>query len=93
MRRKEKLIREKDNVNREMQDVQWVNIVSGFPRKHAHSAPAAPIARVRLRNFCFAKDRASSPHDGLPKENPTLMLYGDVSGFKTFHILHFTIKD
>jgi len=50
--------------------------VPDFPRKHAHSAPAAPIARVRLRNFCFAKDRASLPHDGLLQESPTPMLSG-----------------
>jgi len=42
-------------------------------RKHAHYAPAAPFARVRLRNFCLkAKDQASLPHDGFLQDNPTL---------------------
>ncbi|OPY74968.1 MAG: hypothetical protein A4E64_02081 [Syntrophorhabdus sp. PtaU1.Bin058] len=36
---------------------------------------AVYIARVRLRNFCFAKDQASSPHDGLLQESPTSMLF------------------
>ena len=43
-----------------------------IPRKHAHYAPAATFARVRLRNFCLtAKDRASLPHDGLLRDIPT----------------------
>ena len=56
-------------MNYRVQDEHWCGDI---PRKHAHCAPAAPIARVRLRNFCLtAKDRASSPLDGLLRNIPT----------------------
>jgi len=56
-------------MNYRVQDEHWCGDI---PRKHAHCAPAAPIARVRLRNFCLtAKDQASSPPDGLLRNIPT----------------------
>jgi hypothetical protein len=54
-----------------------VGMVPGIPRKHAHSVPATPLSRVRHRNFCLAKDQASSSLDGLLRKtrHPAPMIY------------------
>jgi len=78
-----------------------MSTVSGILRKHAHPVPATPLARVRLRNFCLAKDRASSSLDGLLRKtrHPALMIYfgkvNKVTLWYTYkHIAHsFTISE
>lgn len=41
-----------------------------FPRKHAKSLQRRPSLAFGFRTFAHARDQASSPHDGLRKENP-----------------------
>jgi hypothetical protein len=36
--------------------------------------------------FAYAKDRASSPHDGLLRESPTPMLLYNVTGYSIFSV-------
>jgi len=45
-------------------------MVSGIPRKHAHSLQRLYSLAFGCGTFAYAKDQASLPH-GLLKENPT----------------------
>jgi hypothetical protein len=49
-------------------------------------APAASFPRVRLRNFCLAKDRASSSLDGLLRKtrHHALMIYHHNNNYQYF---------
>ena len=48
-----------------------MSMVSGIPRKHAHSLQRLQSLAFGFGTFAYAKDQASLPLDGLLKENPT----------------------
>jgi len=54
--------------------------VSGISRKHTQSLQRLSSLAFGVGTFAYAKDQASSPHDGLHEEKPTLTSQG-FSGF------------
>ena len=45
-------------------------MVSGIPRKHAHSLQRLQSLAFGFGTFTYAKDQASLPLDGLLEQNP-----------------------
>ena len=56
-------------------------MVSGIPRKHAHSLQRLYSLAFGCGTFAYAKDQASLPLDGLRKDYPT-QCSNDLSGLK-----------
>jgi hypothetical protein len=66
------------------------HLCRAIPCKHAHCAPAASFARVRLRNFCLCKRPSFLASRRFAQENPTLCsndLFG-INGNQRPNLMH-----